>query len=159
MERDGLRPDLAGAIAALDGENPIAIAGAVRALTQRLRGGEVGADVFLAVETKLVALAPHRDALVRQTVAEASPYLRDDAFHALSTELAADRVPYVKKAAEDAVARRAAIRRAQANTEEHDGRVARLYAELEAPEAAIAQRIAGLETEYFVRRKIGRAHV
>jgi two-component system nitrogen regulation sensor histidine kinase NtrY len=91
-------------------------------------------------------------------VAEAAPYLPEAAFQEILPPLAKDRSPYVRDAAERAERKRSALRRASAQGEEHDGRVAGWYREAESKGArTLARRIASHETEYFVRRMVHEA--
>ncbi len=117
-------------------------------------------DELRAFVERLRALAKDENSRVRQSVAEAAPYLPEAVFQELVPALAEDRSPFVRDAAERAERKRSALRRSAAQENEHDGRVADLYREVEAHGArarTLAHRIASHETEYFVRRMVHEA--
>jgi signal transduction histidine kinase len=140
-------------LSAFDHDDPLAVAGAVRRCGERLRAGDWDPSDLPSLVGKIADLAKDARALVRQSVAEVTPYLPEPAYQAIIGPLAKDRSPYVRDAAEHAVKRRTTLRRAAAAIEEHDARVDRWYREIDRSGArAIARRIAAHETEYFVRR-------
>jgi signal transduction histidine kinase len=144
----------------LDAPDPLAVAFAVRRGAERLRASGWDLAELQAFVEKLRALAKDENARVRQSVAEAAPYLPEAAFQEILPPLARDLSPFVRDAAERAERKRSALRRSAARGEEHDSRVARWYRELEASGArarALAARIASHETEYFVRRMVHEA--
>ena len=141
------------AVAGLEEKDPLAVAGAVRRCGDRLRAGAWDPGELPGLVDRLALLARDPSPRVRQSVAEAAPYLPEGAFQAIIPPLAKDRSPYVRDAAERAIRRRSTLRRAAAGGEEHDARVERWYREIEKKGARdVARRIAEHETEYFVRR-------
>jgi signal transduction histidine kinase len=146
------------ALGDLDAADPLAVAFAVRRGADLLRNAAWDPDDLRAFVDRLVALAKDESPRVRQSVAEAAPYLPEAVSRDLLAPLAKDPSPFVRDAAERAERKRSALRRTAAKEEEHDSRVARWYREITAPGArAIARRIASHETEYFVRRMVHEA--
>jgi signal transduction histidine kinase len=159
-------PPDAPALDDLSAADPLAVAFAVRRGADRLRTSGWDPDSLHAFVEKLRALAKDANARVRQSVAEAAPYLPEAAFQEILPPLAKDRSPFVRDAAERAERKRSALRRTAAQGEEHDSRVARWYREIEstggtrdkgAHARTLARRIASHETEYFVRRMVHEA--
>ena len=149
-------PSSAPPAALLDAADPsdeLAVAFAVRRCGERLRASAWEMDELAPVVDRLRALAKDDSLRVRQSVAEASPYLPGPVFQELHALLVTDVSPFVREAAERAAKRHAAVRREAAAEAEHDGRVEEWYRAIEKKGArALARRIASHETEYFVRR-------
>ncbi|HEY2509310.1 MAG TPA: ATP-binding protein [Polyangiaceae bacterium] len=149
-------PSSAPPAALLDAADPsdeLAVAFAVRRCAERLRASAWEIEELAPVVGRLRALAKDPSARVRQSVAEASPYLPGPVFQELHALLAGDLSAFVRDAAKRATKRHAAVRREAASSAEHDARVEEWYRAIEKKGArALARRIASHETEYFVRR-------
>jgi signal transduction histidine kinase len=155
-------PDLAdpATLDDLDSSDPLAVAFAVRRGADRLRSAAWDPGDLQAFVAKLRVLAKDPNARVRQSVAEAAPHLPEAVFQEILPPLIEDRSPFVRDAASRSQRKRSALRRAAAQEEEHDARVAGWYREIDALGAqarTLARRISSHETEYFVRRMVHEA--